>query len=1820
CVVASSRMQQPQLWGCNAPQLCGALSAAAACSTASMLPSCPRVPSFSSLREPWETGEAGRGGGVSEELADCVVVFSLALGDGAQAAATISAPQSAPDDGQPGGQPSGVLPPLGDPLPAHRVALFGCSARLRAQAERWTPEQRQAGRKPELRVPLGSLEDMPHALSALRFMYTGKVDGSSAAQLLQVRRHSAYLLVEGCVEACDAALLARVSAKATQPQQLAEGAVGSGSSSPLAPVAELFACRHLLPEPEESGGDSATAALLRACRQQLVLHGGGPAEVVGAAGQGASGRSGSLGELLAWAFRDAPSLLCDPDTRRQMVALPAAAMEALLGSDSFPTDDEATVLLVLAHWRAANLAAFVPMCDKLCRLVRLSQLPEDYVLGTLPHILWFPLSRDEHTFLCQHVSAAGQPNKRARLKEAAVGRHDTTSPWYAAGARPCGRSDLDRPYGWHVKEEDLAKVAEHAAMIALHGSFDNGALRLVSRGFEWRLFMCMKAEDEAAGVYLRCGTPAALGLSVSVEPIALVSTSAHLVVHRWAGEGGSTSREVAYAHRFSRTADYMKVGSGLGRPSALPLAKAQGTGAQGGDGAADSLHSCVVASSRLQQPQLWGCNAPQLCGALSAAAASSTASMLPSCPRVPSFSSLREPWETGEAGRGVGAQRWTAEQQQAGSKPELRVPLGSPEDLPRVLGALRFMYTGKAEGASSSSSSSSSSSPLAPVAELFACRHLLPEPEESGSDAATASLLPACRQQLVLHGGGFAEVFDTAGQSGASGGCASLGELLAMEALPAAAMEALLGSDSFTTDDEAMDRLAGSNRIGVNASFMWDDDGWAVNGARPLAALMPATGMHGGRVAERWTAEQQQAGSKPELRVPLGRPEDLPHALSALRFMYTGKLDGSSAAQLLQVRRQAAYLLVEGLGAPPRAAAASAARPLPLWPSCSPAATCCRSLKKGGDTATAALLRACRQQLVLHSGSAAAVVGVITSSGSGSLGELLAWAFRDAPSLLCDPDTRRQMEALPAAAMEALLGSDSSTTDDEATVLLVLAHWRAANLAAFVPVCDKLCGLVRLSQLPEDYLLGMLPHIPWFPLSRDEHTFLCQHVSAAGQRTKRARLEELAVGRYDTASPWYAAGARPCGRSDLNRPYGWHIKQEDLLAEVAEQMGTNALDGSFDNGASYHMALSGYLSLSRKRGMRRPEFLWCVTPVAFGLPITVKPIALVSTSARLVVHRWGGEDGGGSLQEACSIRFSRGNDYMKVGGLSWAQPSTLPLAKVQDAGMQGGDGAAGPLHSEELADCLVVFCLALAGGAQATAGASEAPAMTTASAPQSAPGDGQPSGVFPPLGDPLPAHRVALFGGSARLRAQAERWTAEQQQAGSKPELRVLLRSPEDLPHALSALRFMYTGKVDGGSAAQLLQVRRQAAYLLVEGCVEACDAALLARVRPGVPPQQAEGASSSSSSSSPLAPVAELFACRHLLPEPEESGGDTLIPALLRACRQQLVLHSGGAAGDADAAGSGASGGSGSLSELMAWAFRDVPSLPCDPDTRRQMEALPAAAMEALLGSDSFATDDEATVLLVLAHWRAANLAAFVPVCDKLCRLVRLSQLPEDYLLGVLPHIPWFPLSREEHTFLCQHVLAVGQPSKRARLKELAVGQYDTASPWYAAGSRPCERSDLNRPYGWHIKQGDLAKSLDGSFDNGAAGLVSHGFEWWPSIEMEAGDEAAGVYLACCTPAALGLPVSVKPISLTSTSARLVVHCWVGEDGGRSRQEAYSKHYSRDNDYVKVGWGWGSPSALPLAKVQDAGVQGGDGAANLLHRWGAYLHEGKLTGSLEFV
>ncbi|GFR42625.1 hypothetical protein Agub_g3556, partial [Astrephomene gubernaculifera] len=149
-----------------------------------------------------------------EDRSDCTVLFYINQGD-SPGKETRKRRRSGSADSSQGedeedehGSPE---PPatVGDPLPAHQLVLCGGSPRFAAQADRWVTE-RGPGTKPELRVPLGSQEELPYAMAALQYIYSGKLDVNTTEGLLKVRRLAAYLQVEGCVEACGAALTARV--------------------------------------------------------------------------------------------------------------------------------------------------------------------------------------------------------------------------------------------------------------------------------------------------------------------------------------------------------------------------------------------------------------------------------------------------------------------------------------------------------------------------------------------------------------------------------------------------------------------------------------------------------------------------------------------------------------------------------------------------------------------------------------------------------------------------------------------------------------------------------------------------------------------------------------------------------------------------------------------------------------------------------------------------------------------------------------------------------------------------------------------------------------------------------------------------------------------------------------------------------------------------------------------------------------------------------------------------------------------------------------------------------------------------------------------------------------------------------------------------------------------------------------------------------------------------------------------------------------------------------------------------------------------------
>ncbi|GLC67926.1 hypothetical protein PLESTF_000623700 [Pleodorina starrii] len=507
------------------------------------------------------------------------------------------------------------------------------------------------------------------------------------------------------------------------------------------------------------------------------------------------------------------------------------------------------------------------------------------------------------------------------------------------------------------------------------------------------------------------------------------------------------------------------------------------------------------------------------------------------------------------------------------------------------------------------------------------------------------------------------------------------------------------------------------------------------------------------------------------------------------------------------------------------------------------------------------------------------------------------------------------------------------------------------------------------------------------------------------------------------------------------------------------------------------------------------------------------------------------------------------------------------------------------------------------------------------------------------LGDPLPAHTLILSGGSERFRAQLDRWV-EEQGYGAKPVLRVPLDNPDDLPHALSAVKFMYTGKLDASDTATLLRVRRQAAYLQVEGCTEACDEALLALITAPQPSQQQQAGG-------PLAGVSQLYGCRDLLSRADMAPAT--LRKLLDVCRQQLVKHVGAApdsgqqqqqqqgAGAAPAVVPSSTGGPGPIGELLAWAFGDAPSLMNDQEVRKQMLALPAAAMEALLGCDSFATDSESTVLLMLLTWLEANPSCTTESRERLLKLVRLTQLSDTYLFRLLPLLTGSFFSPQELRFVQEYAFA--PDNKRARMRrDTGSAGYDVSSAWYRAVPRPAPTagegsgSGGSRSYEWSVDAAELWAAVQstesqretanayGKFTSSGRCVAANGLEWYPGVAFNKGEDAAGIFLFCVMPSVLRLNLTPEaPVQASPGSYHLVVYNGRRPAGGGQREA----DHTLTADFCRVGSGWGMPNVLPFKRTLPsaaaaASISAGDTQQQQqLACLAPYLKDGKLWGCL---
>ncbi len=469
------------------------------------------------------------------------------------------------------------------------------------------------------------------------------------------------------------------------------------------------------------------------------------------------------------------------------------------------------------------------------------------------------------------------------------------------------------------------------------------------------------------------------------------------------------------------------------------------------------------------------------------------------------------------------------------------------------------------------------------------------------------------------------------------------------------------------------------------------------------------------------------------------------------------------------------------------------------------------------------------------------------------------------------------------------------------------------------------------------------------------------------------------------------------------------------------------------------------------------------------------------------------------------------------------------------------------------------------------------------------------------------------------------------------PELLVPLDSEDDLQPAIAAIRFIYSGSLvdvkqeqgrgqtqaqgqpEGGrgdgsgvrvdlSVSELLRIRRQAEYLQVHGCTEVCDAALLDKYKKPAP---SLSSGSGTSSASPLAPVLELYSCRHLLPSKEE---DARIKPVLSACQRHLLRHwaaqlPAGPNGTAEA----------SKVEVLVWlmGIGDAVRIANDVHLLQRWVRLPAAVLEDLLQSDHLSTDDEATVVMLVELWELTQVSSMTAAdMARLRRQLRLVNCNTSYLFDVLPKLPWLgPDPVQQAVFLA-----------RCRLSDRSLWQqlggpgegYDTSSPWYGK-PRPQSAPEEGVSYRWQVSRGDLlaglrkegpTKTIRATFQTSSAAqhtVKASGFKWTLQLSYKPPEACFRVQLQCD----IFPPFGARRDGLQGGGSICA--------GVQVQGMAGTRELGMTNALVRYSRAWDWPDALPLLAVrqgQGGGEAGGD--AWLLAPWGELLGaEEKVTGVL---
>jgi hypothetical protein len=112
------------------------------------------------------------------------------------------------------------------------------------------------------------------------------------------------------------------------------------------------------------------------------------------------------------------------------------------------------------------------------------------------------------------------------------------------------------------------------------------------------------------------------------------------------------------------------------------------------------------------------------------------------------------------------------------------------------------------------------------------------------------------------------------------------------------------------------------------------------------------------------------------------------------------------------------------------------------------------------------------------------VAGLAASSGLlAAASERLRQLLGNLDLVLCDPQLRQQLEALPHAALLALLQDEQTRVAAESSAVAAVALWVAAQVAAGGTVGlqqrQQLAAAIRMVQLPAMYLASVLPRMGW---------------------------------------------------------------------------------------------------------------------------------------------------------------------------------------------------------------------------------------------------------------------------------------------------------------------------------------------------------------------------------------------------------------------------------------------------------------------------------------------------------------------------------------------------------------------------------------------------------------------------------------------------------------------------------------------------------------------------------------------------------------------